>query len=161
MRKLLFYVCLFSSIQLFNPYTVLGWEAEESTPTDDPLKTDDTEDLGLPPELESSEDGKLSENKTVKNLFEIALSRFPHLELDEQLCKGSQKWADQMAKTGRFRHDRGVKENIAKGYRNVESCMKGWFTSRGHNAQFRANKKVGFGFAVSKNGVRYWVSRFK
>ena len=104
--------------------------------------------------------GKLCESKIVLELFSACKKKYPHLVLDEGLCVGSQKWADRMAETGRFRHDRGVKENIAKGYRSAESCMQGWFTSRGHNAQFRVNTKVGFG-ANLRGRVKYWVARFK
>ena len=100
------------------------------------------------------------EPKEVHTLFEIAIERYPHLILDETLCKSSQKWADHLAKTGRFRHDKGVSENIAKGYKTCRSCMNAWFRSSGHNIQFKRNRCVGFGIQISGD-TRYWVARFK
>ena len=115
----------------------------------------ETQELDPPPTT------KHCEKEIVKKLFAIAKEKYPHLELDEKLCVGSQRWADHLAKTGQFKHDKNVAENIARGYRSCKSCMQGWFRSRGHNAQFRSRKFVGFGEAVSRNGQRIWVSRFR
>ena len=96
----------------------------------------------------------------VFQLFEIAVEKYPHLILDESLCKSSQKWANHLAKNKKFHHDKGVRENIAKGYNTCRACMNAWFKSSGHNVQFKRNKLVGFGGQTSGK-TRYWVARFK
>ena len=103
---------------------------------------------------------KASDCPDVKELFRIASAKYPHLVLDEKLCKDSQKWADHLASTGRFHHGEGVRENIARGYKTCDSAMRGWFKSRGHNQQFKRNKRVGFGVQASGK-MRYWVARFR
>ena len=96
----------------------------------------------------------------IPKLFEVVKERYPHLKLDLDLCKGSQKWADHLADTGQFKHDRGVKENIARGYRTSLDAVRAWFKSPGHNRQFKNNVRIGFG-ASERNGRRIWVSRFR
>ena len=103
---------------------------------------------------------KASDCPDVQELFRIASAKYPHLVLDEKLCKDSQKWADHLASTGRFHHDKGVRENIARGYKTCDSAMKAWFNSSGHNRQFKRNKRVGFGVRAGGT-MRYWVARFR
>ena len=103
---------------------------------------------------------KNSERGYVQKLFEETIAKYPHLELDEKLCKDSQEWAEHLARTGRFHHDKGVKENIARGYKSCRETIRAWFKSAGHNRQFKVNKCIGLG-ASEKDGRRIWVCRFR
>ena len=103
---------------------------------------------------------KHSDRDYVQKLFEETVGKYPHLELDEKLCKDSQKWAEHLARTGRFHHDKGVRENIARGYKTCRDTVRAWFKSPGHNRQFQVNKCIGFG-ASEKDGRRIWVCRFR
>jgi hypothetical protein len=103
---------------------------------------------------------KHSDRDYVQKLFEETTAKYPHLELDEKLCRDSQKWAEHLARTGRFHHDKGVRENIARGYKSCRDTVRAWFKSSGHNRQFQVNKCIGFG-ASEKDGRRIWVCRFR
>jgi len=55
----------------------------------------------------------------------------------------------------------GVGENIAMGYRDVNSVMNGWMRSIGHRYNILGNwEHVGFGVAKAQNGAIYWVADF-
>ncbi|HLR35043.1 MAG TPA: CAP domain-containing protein [Tissierellales bacterium] len=52
-------------------------------------------------------------------------------------------------------------ENIAKGYPNAQSVVKGWMNSPGHRANILNPKfgTIGVGYVV-KNGTTYWTQMF-
>jgi hypothetical protein len=78
-----------------------------------------------------------------------------------------------MARTGQFSHyvnsgpqgraskygfRGGVRENIAYGTRSVSGAFNMWVNSSGHYASIvSGTAEAGFGYAVSKNGLAYWV----
>ena len=97
------------------------------------------------------------------------------LELDAELSRVAQDYAEEMANKGFFSHtspegedpgdrlrrhgvrNNGWGENIAQGYQQPSSVMRGWMNSSGHRANIltRGFDKVGIG--VYKT---YWVQVF-
>jgi uncharacterized protein YkwD len=83
-------------------------------------------------------------------------------------------WARHMARTQDMVHqDIGVVfdrchgfnaagENIAAGYPNVASVMRGWLNSSGHRANILSADftRIGIGVARASDGTRYWVQDF-
>lgn len=101
------------------------------------------------------------------------------LKLNDKLTKAAQLHASWMAEHNNMSHNEGrttvadrakaqgynwnyVGENIAMGYPDVASVMKGWMHSPGHRANIlnKNYKEVGFGVAKSKNGSIYWCADF-
>lgn len=88
----------------------------------------------------------------------------PPLELDEGLMKGADQWAFYMSERNFFEHDGGnFAENIAKGQRNIAEAIQSWLNSPGHRANMlnRRYTRLGVGIREDRNGVKYWVQRFK
>jgi uncharacterized protein YkwD len=52
-----------------------------------------------------------------------------------------------------------VGENVAKGYRSIETAIEGWLASPGHRSTLLSDKFVEFGLAVSRtgSGKLYWT----
>ena len=106
----------------------------------------------------------------------------PPLILCETLNRASQKYAEQMAKTGHFDHtapdgsdpaDRGTAEgyqirsygeNLAAGQKTVRRVMNGWVHSPGHYSNLISDSftHLGVGHAYSKKTrySEYWVQDF-
>ena len=94
------------------------------------------------------------------------------LQLNDQLNRAAQKYAEQMALTGDFQHGNVGRrvgdgwsmygENIAMGQTSNEEVMDDWMHSRGHRINILDNgyKYIGIGIAKSKNGTIYWVVDF-
>lgn len=106
-----------------------------------------------------------------------ALQKKPRIEMHPKLCAAAQKYAEFMARTGRYGHyengdvrDRvtaeGYKgrawgENIAQGHTTPRDVIAGWLGSPGHRKNILATwRHVGFGYAVSDHGTTYWVTVF-
>lgn len=72
-------------------------------------------------------------------------------------ANGSQPW-DRMREAGYNYTFAG--ENIAAGFKTVDSVMNGWINSPGHYANMVSVnfKEVGFGVAINKTGTRYWCA---
>ena len=53
-------------------------------------------------------------------------------------------------------------ENIAMGQKSAASVMDGWMHSSGHRANIlhTSYEKIGVGYAVSADGMPYWVQIF-
>jgi uncharacterized protein YkwD len=53
-------------------------------------------------------------------------------------------------------------ENVAAGYRDVNSVMNGWMGSEGHRANLLApsTKHLGVGRAAAGSGTLYWTQNF-
>ena len=53
-------------------------------------------------------------------------------------------------------------ENVAAGYRDVDSVMDGWMGSDGHRANLLASstRHVGVGRAAAASGTLYWTQNF-
>lgn len=94
------------------------------------------------------------------------------LKVSPVLDKYAQEWAESMASRNRMTHGNFIDrvqwsggttgENIAKGTINVDQVMRMWMDSSGHrhNIMKEDFKFVGFGVAISSNGVVYWCTDF-
>ncbi len=53
-------------------------------------------------------------------------------------------------------------ENVAAGYRDVNSVMNGWMGSDGHRANLLApsTQHLGVGRAAAASGTLYWTQKF-
>lgn len=98
---------------------------------------------------------------------------------NEELSKVSRVKSQDMADKNYFSHNSptykdpftmmrnfGIKygqagENIAKGYNDADSVVKGWMNSPGHRANILNSnfKKIGVGY-INKNGTTYWTQMF-
>lgn len=106
---------------------------------------------------------ELSDHPTIREMHREAVSRRGGraIALDEECCRIAQRWANTMARTGKFRHG-GGEQIIAKGYRSVEACFDGWMTSRGHRAWVLTSKtRAGWGYQRSASGRCYWAGAFR
>ncbi|MBW4828034.1 MAG: serine protease [Clostridiaceae bacterium] len=101
------------------------------------------------------------------------------LTYNEELSKVARIKSQDMADKNYFSHNSptykdpftmmknfGIKygqagENIAKGYSNADSVVKGWMNSPGHRANILNSnfKKIGVGY-VNKGGTTYWTQMF-
>lgn len=101
------------------------------------------------------------------------------LSYNEELSKVARIKSQDMADKNYFSHNSptykdpftmmknfGIKygqagENIAKGYPNADSVIKGWMNSPGHRANILNSsfKKIGVGY-VNKSGTTYWTQMF-
>lgn len=96
------------------------------------------------------------------------------LRISSRLSAAAQNHARYMASTGSFSHyangspsgraaaqgyRSGVRENIAMGGTTVTGTFNQWTNSSGHYANLMSNSGVaGFGYAVGRNGMPYWVA---
>ena len=99
--------------------------------------------------------------KARESLLACAQKHWPGLELDLKLCDAAQEWADHLAENNLFCHDKGCRENIARGQRTPCQVIRDWKKSRGHANNFRRSSRVGFGVARNPRGRLIWVSRLK
>lgn len=103
---------------------------------------------------------------------ERADRRMSLLQLDQTLSDAAQKYAEEMARTGKFEHGNVAKrigsgwmaygENIAMGQTSNEEVMNDWMDSIGHKRNI-LNKNfqlIGIGIAKNSNGEIYWVVDF-
>tara|TARA_R100000808_G_scaffold10579_1_gene27972 strand:- start:199 stop:600 length:402 start_codon:yes stop_codon:yes gene_type:complete len=82
-------------------------------------------------------------------------------ELDPELCKIAQKWAEHMAAKNCMYHG-GGEQIIARGYKTPKSVLNAWVCSPPHKKWIFCNKKkVGFGYAKSKSGHPYWAGVYR
>ena len=82
-------------------------------------------------------------------------------ELDPELCKIAQKWAEHMAAKNCMYHG-GGEQIIAKGYKTPHAVLNAWVCSPPHKRWIFSNcKKVGFGYAKSKSGHPYWAGVYR
>jgi uncharacterized protein YkwD len=85
----------------------------------------------------------------------------------------AQEWAEELARTGDFRHNPGiggllsapwfsVGENIAWGYGSEAEVHQAWMDSPGHrrNIENPAFTTLGVGLARNNQGRPYWVEVF-
>lgn len=79
------------------------------------------------------------------------------------LMNAAQEWAEQMARTGDFRHSgHPVAENIARGQEKSGDAVQIWVNSPRHRANMLgAHEFIGTGVAEDGNGIRYWVLMLK
>ena len=84
------------------------------------------------------------------------------LALDEECCKMAQKWANYMAKTGKFHHGKND-QIISRGYQSTDPAFCGWMNSKGHRYWLlsKQSTKCGWGCQQSKGGTWYWVGVFR
>ena len=84
------------------------------------------------------------------------------LALDEECCKMAQKWANYMAKTGKFHHGKND-QIISRGYQSTDHAFSGWMNSSGHRYWLlsKQSTKCGWGCQQSKGGTWYWVGVFR
>ena len=96
--------------------------------------------------------------------------------ISPELTKAAQDHANYMAATGSFSHysnggpagraqrygyPYSAAENIAMGHRGVSDVFQGWRSSSGHWANITSGAtEAGFGFAISANGMTYWVGMY-
>jgi hypothetical protein len=94
---------------------------------------------------------------------ERAQDGVPPLVLDASLTVEAQSHAEWMASTGRLEHvRRGVAEDIARGYPDVQSAVDNWMCSPPHRANILSPHytRFGGGMARSRSGQLYWCARF-
>ena len=126
--------------------------------------------------------GQSSMTSQVVNLVnsERAAQGLMALQKDSRLAALAQQKAEDMAKNQYFSHTsptygsafdmlkaagysyKTAGENIAKGQKSAASVMDGWMHSSGHRANIlhTSYEKIGVGYAVSADGMPYWVQIF-
>lgn len=109
------------------------------------------------------------------NRIRASLNLSSH-SISPALTKAAQDHAQYMARTHDFEHvsqDNGtpgvrahrygysgtVRENLGRAYRTVDKVFLKWTESESHMESIKGDfTEVGFGYAVSANGVGYWVA---
>ena len=126
--------------------------------------------------------GQSSMTSQVVNLVnsERAAQGLTALQKDSRLAALAQQKAEEMAKNQYFSHTsptygsafdmlkaagysyKTAGENIAMGQKSAASVMDGWMHSSGHRANIlhTSYEKIGVGYAVSADGMPYWVQIF-
>lgn len=126
--------------------------------------------------------GQSSMTSQVVNLVnsERAAQGLMALQKDSRLAALAQQKAEDMAKNQYFSHTsptygsafdmlkaagysyKTAGENIAMGQKSAASVMDGWMHSYGHRANIlhTSYEKIGVGYAVSADGMPYWVQIF-
>ena len=126
--------------------------------------------------------GQSSMTSQVLNLVnsERAAQGLMALQKDSRLAALAQQKAEDMAKNQYFSHTsptygsafdmlkaagysyKTAGENIAMGQKSAASVMDGWMHSSGHRANIlhTSYEKIGVGYAVSADGMPYWVQIF-
>ena len=126
--------------------------------------------------------GQSSMTSQVVNLVnsERAAQGLTALQKDSRLAALAQQKAEDMAKNQYFSHIsptygsafdmlkaagysyKTAGENIAMGQKSAASVMDGWMHSSGHRANIlhTSYEKIGVGYAVSADGMPYWVQIF-
>ena len=126
--------------------------------------------------------GQSSMTLQVVNLVnsERAAQGLMALQKDSRLAALAQQKAEDMAKNQYFSHTsptygsafdmlkaagysyKTAGENIAMGQKSAASVMDGWMHSSGHRANIlhTSYEKIGVGYAVSVDGMPYWVQIF-
>jgi uncharacterized protein YkwD len=83
------------------------------------------------------------------------------LVITKQIMERARNHAKWMAANHSMTHSAGIQENIAMGQTTAGAVTSVWDHSSGHHANMRtSNKECGVGFAVSKNGTRFWCQQF-
>jgi hypothetical protein len=112
--------------------------------------------------------GMLRRNNSIRRRVGL----FPH-RINPALTSAAQDHANYMARTGQFSHYTnggpqyrankfgfrgGVRENIAYGTATIDGAFNMWQNSGAHYASIvSGTTEAGFGYAVSANGLAYWV----
>lgn len=102
---------------------------------------------------------------------ERAINSIPQLEYSSILEQHAQKWAESMALRNGLIHSHLsiagtdfmiIGENIAMGYPEIDSVMKGWMDSPGHRRNILNCKftHAGFGYAKTSDDSPYWCAQF-
>lgn len=96
----------------------------------------------------------------------------PELQMNNDLMKYAQDWAEKMASDRRLRHGNmqdimslgfsTALENIAYGQKDEESVMKTWLKSSGHrrNILNKSVDSIGCGFYYDTRDIIYWCVCF-
>ncbi|MEE3368423.1 MAG: CAP domain-containing protein [Planctomycetota bacterium] len=85
----------------------------------------------------------------------------PAQRLDPNCCQIAQKWAEYLARTGRFHHG-GGEQIIACGIGDEQLAFSLWIGSRPHRAWLLSDAEFcGWGSAKSANGRTYWAGCFR
>ena len=96
------------------------------------------------------------------------------LTIDKALLSSAREHCWHMVLTGSMHHNGSCSrcpnhrvwrgENIAMGYRNSDSVIRGWMNSSGHRANMLnpRHTKIGVaGYGVGIYGIKYWCQQFK
>lgn len=143
---------------------------------------DNKEDQDDSSKNEQVSTGQSSMTSQVVNLVnsERAAQGLTALQKDSRLAALAQQKAEDMAKNQYFSHTsptygsafdmlkaagysyKTAGENIAMGQKSAASVMDGWMHSSGHRANIlhTSYEKIGVGYAVSADGMPYWVQIF-
>ncbi len=143
---------------------------------------DNKEDQDESSKNEQVSAGQSSMTSQVVNLVnsERAAQGLMALQKDSRLAALAQQKAEDMAKNQYFSHTsptygsafdmlkaagynyKTAGENIAMGQKSAASVMDGWMHSSGHRANIlhTSYEKIGVGYAVSADGMPYWVQIF-
>lgn len=113
-----------------------------------------------------SESKPLTEYKLIQQMHESASqhrSRYGlfEQELDEDLCRQAQAWANNMAARNVMYHG-GGEQVVANGYATPEACIRGWINSPGHRMWvLGGNRRCGFGVQRSWSGRWFYAGVFR
>jgi uncharacterized protein YkwD len=142
--------------------------------TSDPIPSDPPPAPSAPPEASNAARALLDAHNQVRRSAGL-----PELSLNGALQHAAEGHATWMARTGRMSHTgdggsrfwdrahaagyrgRGGGENIAMGYRGVESVIQGWMSSPGHRANILREpfREAGFAVATGPRGA-FWCAVF-
>ena len=108
----------------------------------------------------------LTEYKLIQSMHASASEQrarvgLPTQQLDEELCKQAQRWANNMANRNSMYHG-GGEQVIAYGYSSPQQCIQGWINSPAHRAWVLGrNGRCGFGVQRSWSGQWYYAGVFR
>lgn len=102
---------------------------------------------------------------------ERTIRKIHNLEFDEGLSRTAQKHAEWMALNSNLQHSRLkldgtgffiMGENIAMGYRSIDTVIDGWMNSPGHRKNILNvhYTHAGIGYSKMSGGVPYWCVVF-
>ncbi len=130
-------------------------------------------------EPRSDDDARLLRSLLDAHNRERAEAKLPPLTLDPKLTLAAQVHSKDMAAHRKMTHDGSdgstpsdrIKrqnypfmtdaENVAEGYRTVDSLMRGWMESEHHRENILGRyTQVGFGLARDEDGEPYWTTDF-
>ena len=151
----------------------------ESSPTTAPPTTTSPPQAPAPPQPGSQVEAYEQRVVELVNAERAAAGCAP-LTVDERLVAAARAHSADMAQRGYFHHttpdgvefDERIKqagftfssaaENIAYGYRDPESVMRGWMNSEGHRRNILNCRltHIGVGLAYDANNRPYWTQDF-
>ncbi|WP_417848579.1 CAP domain-containing protein [Thalassoglobus sp.] len=113
-----------------------------------------------------TESKPLTEYKLIQQMYASATNHRARSgmfaqQLDEDLCRQAQAWANNMANRNMMYHG-GGEQVVGRGYGSPEACVQGWINSPGHRMWvLGGNARCGFGVQRSWSGQWYYAGVFR